>query len=341
MQIYIDESGSFVDAKNEGSWNCVLAYVAPSSDIRKAKIAIRDLKLRSGYKKNDEIKLHQIKDIDYFQFLSDLGKLNGVIFAIATDSGKNNDKDITVHQKKQSDAVLINLPRMKYKGGRDAVQLLGNQLLKLPSQLYAQLWCQVILIHEITTQGILYFVQRFPQSLGKFKWRIDQKNSSKIDFEDAFEKITPMLIQSFTIDKTAVFLEGADYSALKKYSFENGKVPTYLKDEYGIDFSSTNKINININKLVRDDLDFVDSKVSKGIQIADLLSSGIRRCLRNGFRNCNLAAILLGKLMVQKPNKQTPLTLVGFKEETVDDTSHYYKVEQIMYKNCREMVAPK
>jgi len=78
---------------------------------------------------------------------------------------------------------------MKYEGGRDAVQLLGNQLLKLSPQLYAQLWYQVILIHEIVTQGILYFVQRFPQSLGSFKWRVDQKNSSKIDFEDAFEKI--------------------------------------------------------------------------------------------------------------------------------------------------------
>ena len=341
MHIYIDESGSFVDAKNEGSWNCVLAYIAPSSDIRKAKIALRDLKLRSGYKKNDEIKLRQIKDKDYFQFLSDLGKLNGVVFAVATDSGKNNDNDITLHQKKQSDAILINLPRMKYKGGRDAVQFLGNQLLKLSPQLYAQLWCQVILIHEITTHGILYFVQRFPQSLGNFKWRIDQKNSSKIDFEDAFEKITPMLIQSFTIDKPAVFLEGANYNALHKYAFEKGKVPTYLKDEYGIDISSTNKINININKLVRDDLDFVDSKVSKGIQIADLLSSGIRRCFRNGFRNCDLVAKLLGKLLVQKPNKRTPLTLVAFKKETVDNNSHYYKVEQIMYKNCNEMFTAK
>jgi len=146
-----------------------------------------------------------------------------------------------------------------------------------------------------------------------------------------------MSIQSITIDKPAVFLEGADYSALYKYAFEKGKVPTYLKDEYGIDLSSTNIINININKLVRDDLDFVDSKESKGIQIADLLASGVRRCFRNGFRNCNLAANLLGKLMVQKTNKQTPLTLVGFEEETAGKTSHYYKVEQIMYKNCREM----
>jgi hypothetical protein len=34
MNIYIDESGSFVSASKENSWNCVVAYVSPEVDTR-------------------------------------------------------------------------------------------------------------------------------------------------------------------------------------------------------------------------------------------------------------------------------------------------------------------
>jgi hypothetical protein len=199
---------------------------------------------------------------------------------------------------------------MKYETGKQAIQILSDQLGSLSPQLYVQLHCQVNLIFDIVSRAILYFVQRDPRTLRKFKWRIDQKNTTKIDFEEAFEKITPPLLQSRSIDEPLMMLKGVDYSALAPYEYTEGEAPTYLKEATGIDITD----GINIGKLVRDNLEFENSKRSEGIQIADLLASGLRRCLRNEFDRNQVAAQLLGRLMLQGQKKAPPLLLIGFDE---------------------------
>ena len=138
--------------------------------------------------------------------------------------------------------------------------------------------------------GTLYFVQRFPKDLGRYRWRIDQKNSTKTEYETAFEMLTPAWLQSFSLEKPFQFLEGADYSAFRRFSYPEGSAPTYLKTVYGSDVRGA---STNIGQLVREDLKFVDSQRDHGVQIADFLASGLRRCLRGGFKDNQQAARLL------------------------------------------------
>lgn len=67
MKIFIDESGSFVNAPSENSWNTVVAYVCPESEIRKLRELLRKFKVHSGYKYTDEVKLKDISENQYIE----------------------------------------------------------------------------------------------------------------------------------------------------------------------------------------------------------------------------------------------------------------------------------
>ncbi len=336
MNIFVDESGTFVSTTEKNSWNCVAAYVSPEVDTRKTREALQTLKNTANTLSRQEVKLKNVTEDSYIKFLEKLNKLNGTLFSVATDSSLNSVSAIKIHQQTQVDNILKNKPRMKYKGGRVGIQLLADQLSSLSPQLYAQLHCQVSLIHDFVQRGILYHVQRHPKSLGKFRWRIDQKNSSKPTFEEAFEKITPALLQTISFRDPMIMLKGADYSAFSTYEYAKGEGPTYLKEEYGIDLGDDP--GLNLGKLIRDDIKFEDSKHNLGIQMVDLLASGIRRCLRNDFNQNNIIARHLGSLMVAQKHNEPPIHLVGFVEVKVEHSNPAYKAVREMTKFSRAIL---
>lgn len=128
-------------------------------------------------------------------------------------------------------------------------------------------------------------------------------------------------------------IKGADYRPLAPYYYEEGRAPTYLKEIYGLEVNS----GLNIQKVLRENLKFADSNHSVGIQIADLLASGIRRCLRGGFNENNKAAFLLGKLMVQAAHNKPPINLIAFRERAVKET-HTRDAVKNMIRSCKSMV---
>jgi hypothetical protein len=182
----------------------------------------------------------------------------------------------------------------------------------------------------------LYFVQRRPKCLGKFRWRIDQKNSDKPTFEQAFEKLTPALLQVTSIEEPSIALKGADYSAFSRFIYAHGEEPRYLKEEYGIDISPD--FGVNIGKLFREDIQFGDSKTNWGVQIADLLASGVRRCLRGGFDDNDLAAKLIGRLTLDNEKGKEPIMLLGFSERKVGLGTSAWNAIKYISQNSRPML---
>jgi hypothetical protein len=120
---------------------------------------------------------------------------------------------------------------MRYEGGRTGVALLANQMEALPHQLYVQLVCQTHLLHDIVGRAVNYFAQRNPATLGEFRWRIDQKDTSKTVYEDAFEKIAPALLQTRSFSEPLERVKGFNYSHFSAYEYEDGKMPDYLRTE--------------------------------------------------------------------------------------------------------------
>lgn len=308
MNIYIDESGSFVSAAQRESWNAVAAVAATESARRDIQRSISRLRGKVGIQQGREIKLNQLSESQYLGFLKSLRDIELVVFATATDAGLNTTVLVTEHQRVQVENVRKNIPRMKFEGGRQGIALLADQLEALPPQLYVQLVCQVNLLHDITKRAITYFVQRAPVTLREIRWRIDQKNTAKTAYEEAFEKIAPPLLQSRSFDEPMIMVKEFDYSDFRQYEFEKGQMPDYLQTEYGLPVVD----GINVQKLIRGNLRFEDSQISDGIQVADLVASGIRRLLRARFKENPLIARALGRLTMQNERGKMPIELVAF-----------------------------
>jgi hypothetical protein len=69
MNVYIDESGSFVNATKRGSWNDGVAYALPERELRRLKETLMSLKLANGYSCAQEVKLRDVGEKAYFSFL--------------------------------------------------------------------------------------------------------------------------------------------------------------------------------------------------------------------------------------------------------------------------------
>ena len=67
----------------------------------------------------------------------------------------------------------------------------------------------------------------------------------------------------------------------------------------------------NLQKLFRGNLCFADSKKIDGLQIADLLASGLRRVLKQAFDDPNGVAEKLGRLTVQNVRGEQSISLVS------------------------------
>ena len=313
MYIFLDESGSFVNAPNQNAWNVIVAYMMPERDLSRIQRAVADLHVAAGALQRDEIKLKEIKEADYFNFLDHLNQLHGIFFAVATDAGLNGIGQIEAHREIQAEEIVRHVDVMQHETGRQALRNLSDRVRRLSPQLYIQLKCQVVLIDTVIRDGTLYFVQQFPEELGKFHWRIDQKNSTKTEYEEAFEMLTPAWLQTFSLRTPLIMLDDADYNAFNRFEYPEDKAPTYLKTAYGIDIGSAGGINVGL--LMREDLKFVDSKEDHGIQVADLLAAGVRRCLRAQFNDNQRAAQLLGGLMLQRGSNGPPIRLLGFSRQ--------------------------
>ena len=79
MNIFLDESGSFVSAPKENSWNCIVAYMVPEFERRKLSGTVTELKKSRGIPQNKEVKLREIHEEGYFSFLRNLAKLKGTL----------------------------------------------------------------------------------------------------------------------------------------------------------------------------------------------------------------------------------------------------------------------
>lgn len=332
MNLFIDESGSFVFTVDPDSWCCVGAYSIPEGELFRMRAIIQNLKEDAGYHKTDEIKLHDLSESQFFRFLNALDQLGGTFHAVATDSSVNNTEIIKEHQMKQSDLIVEHIDKMKYEEGRRSVIALGKRVKSLSPQLYVQLQCQLQLMIGVLQSIITYYAQRNPRSLGQFKWSIDQKNLTKTKYEEAYEILGPPIMQSYSIKDPLILLEGADYSYMKKFEYTPETKPKYLSEVYGIDVKAGSEFNIG--KILREDINFVDSKKSYGIQTVDLLISGLRRLLRREFTNNEVISEAMGKLMIQQKHNSFPVNMIGFSEGSMINGETVILLK-ILTANCR------
>jgi len=330
MNFFIDESKLFVYTPNSNSWNVVACYVVSDDDYIHAQNITKRLKISAGLDIYDEVKINELSESKYTVFLKELQKLGGTLYAVATDAGLNTPEVIHSHQVLQGEKIVEHKEKMKYEKGKQALENLRDRVLRLSPQLYVQLFCQLNLMVKVINTVISYYIQRDPRSLSRFKWRLDQKDITRTDFENVFEILTPRIIQSKSITDPLMMIKGFDYSVMKKYEYTKNNVPEYLKEQYGLNVEG----GYDIKTIIYEDIDFVDSKNNIGIQIIDLLASGLRKCLRFEFNNNRSIACELGKLMVQARHNSSPIDLICLSTNT-KPAKEVVRLIRIMISVCR------
>lgn len=333
MNIFIDESGSFTWHPQPNSWCVVAAVTAPETSRRDIAEVLRKVRAKHGAYKG-EVKLPQMGERGLGEFLDDLAEVDLALFATATDSGLNSPELVATHRTAQSAAIRANLPRMKYEGGRAGVTLLADQIDSLPNQLYVQLICQVSLLDDVMRRAINFWVQRHPATLREFRWRVDQKNTTKTTFESAFEKLAPALLQTRSIKTPTFFVNEFDYRHFSAYRFAEGEFPSYLQTDYDLPPME----GFNLQKLFRGNLTFADSKQLDGLQITDILASGLRRVLKQAFDDPQRIAEKLGRLTIQNTNGLQSINLISLgSEETL--RAPQANVVKALTQNCQPFMA--
>lgn len=333
MISYIDEAGTFVSkGSSKNSWCTVACYSHPEFEKRKLAELLKRLKLQEGFTYDSEVKLKNISENSYIRFLEDLSQLNGALFCVATDSNFNSIDKINSHKDATTKSILRGQNEMKYDGGREGMKILYKQLNGLPEQLYVQFHCQSVLLSSFMDRGIAFYVQRYPNSLRNFRWQYDAKDLLKItNFEDFFQKFVPVLLQAYSIKNPSILLDWCDYSPMKNYICD---IPDYLAESVP---ELKGQRGFDVQKIIREDIQFINSKTSSGIQIADLLASGLRRLLRLEFSNNLLVARSFGKLLLQEEGNDSPISLIAFDGGfEIDD--NLTKVIQIMISSCQRIL---
>lgn len=316
MRIFIDESGTFTFTPNHNAWSALGAVVILDEAMGATESVLQQFKVENGVSPHDELKLGKVRDeMSYFRLLNRLASLNCTLYALATDAHLNTPKAVGLHKEGSVQGLLRHIDCLVHQTLRDDILNISNQVFRLSDQLYIQFICQIKLMHYVVTQAMTYYAQHKPESLGSFIWRVDQKDPErKTEFEDVFEKLSPPYLQSMSITDPLPMVEGFDYSHMARYNFSETEKPTYLKEHYNLDIDLHNVLDIK--KLIREDIQFVDSKTDFGIQLADLLTAGLRRCLRKEFKDNLRAAAFLGRLMVNRGRAQQPVLLLSLGEET-------------------------
>lgn len=332
MKIFLDESGTFSAADTAGAFCVVAAYVMPECAWVDVQAVLNQFKAEAGFLRNTEVKRKNASEAVYFRFLQRLGRLPGIVVAVATDAAYN--EAASRHQEEQAGEIAESEPSMIYPEGKAAIRKLAADLRSLSTQNYVELMCRTHLAWNVIKTGSLYFVQRIPETLSSFEWRFDQKDISRTRFESTFKNVSIALMQTMSFRDPIRCLEGADYSDFDSQFAWQAGAPAWLppvEAERGL---------VDAGKIWREKHEFLDSKTDVGIQVADLVVSGIYGCLRGRFANNDMAACLLGHLMVSPPKGKQAIQLIGLTDRPTDSAvaRDVARSVIIMNKTSRPMV---
>lgn len=333
MHIFADESGTFSASEDPASFCVVTSYVVPERSRKLVEKCLIDAKLEAGFRASDEVKAKNLGEPRYFAFLESLGKLEGTVLATATNMALNQN----AARKKEEQAVAIeaNIPRMLHEEGRSLISALAMDVRRLSDQQFVELSCRAHMVWDVIRLATLYYVQRVPATLSAFRWVFDQKDKKPNHFEKAFTNLLTPLTQTLALSSPFQSLEGADYSKFERF-YRHGPAPEWLPAQA---HEGDTGMLIDANKVWYEHLKFVDSTASLGVQIADLVSNGILRCLRGRFADNERAAELLGRLMVVRERGMPPLGLLSLADAEATVAPEVARVIKLMKRHTRPMLA--
>lgn len=329
MNIFIDESGNFIHSLNEKSWSAVGALAIPEESLPEAYSILKEFKENAGARSNDEAKDRSTyEDGSIKKLASSLARINCSLYCIALYGGPDSETDIEAQKKQKIEALRLG----NQNSSIEAIQIAEKTIKtieKLPPQLYFQAIAHISLIKQFISKGITHYALHAPEALSKFTWRIDRKNKQKkMPFEEIIETMMTGSIQEQSRTEPSPRIIGRNYSYVDKYLLP---APEEYPFPEGAPYANVG--GWDLIRIVHEDYKLEDSEVSEGIQLADILVSSVRRCLRDSFDDPESVAESLGGLMIESHLKEPCLRIYNFGKSS----SSFGRAEDIL--NCFNLTA--
>jgi hypothetical protein len=306
MHTYVDEAGVFVIPSNK-KWavSCVGALTIRDEDVNDIFTKFSSIKAEWETSGNSEHKGSRLDEWQVRQVVELLSEFPVIFEVTAIDMATQTNSGLTRHRLGQAKKIV---ERVTDKFHPNLVQDLNDLKRRLegtPNQLYVQAVCSFELLYRVVQTATLYYAQRYPQALSEFHWFIDAKHQKITPYEDLWAQILMPSLQSKSISEPFIQLIEADYSYFEKYYYESEELPEHLKEAFG---DAKPFQGIEIRDIYKKNLSFEQSHMNLGVQLADILTTSVRRAMNghlqeNGWGN-------IGKLMVQAPRHSQTIQMI-------------------------------
>lgn len=306
MHIFIDESGLFSTEPNPHAWSTVGGIAIPDGSLTKVSEALKNLKKAYEIDPSNEFKRPRpdCASESYQEFLDALDAADCTLHVLSTRSSSTETATLEKHRSATTMAVRSYANKVP-NAATHAEEVIG--LIKsLSPQEYNQCVLQAQMICDMLPKVITHYAGILPHELGRFKWVIDRKNFSENRYERCFKELYVGLVTVRSARQASSIISGRDYSAFFKKFSPNENMDELIrrsKEMYEIDHThlSNSAVPLSFGALLQNEFSLEDSKLSDGIQVADLLVSSVNRCLKQNYTDNVKMAKALGRLMINAP----------------------------------------
>ncbi|HEY6290488.1 MAG TPA: DUF3800 domain-containing protein [Terriglobia bacterium] len=307
MRIYIDEAGSFVvpPTTRPHSFSLVLALAVPSAS--EADLFYEFLRLRDDWPNPAvEIKGSTLDESEAAQVIDLVCRYEVLVNFFTIDMATHGDQVVDDFRMRQAAAVTAHLTQAHHPNIVAQLHTQADKIRAMRNQLFLQAFLTIQLILEVIEEATLYYVQRLPRELGEIAWFVDRKNRTITQMEEMWTTLILPMSESHFARNPLKTLIGADYSHFDaRYGFTAETVDPqmarhleWMQQVHGTRPLGGGKTALNAKLLLSDWREFLDSRDSLGVQLADMLATILRRALNDrlqfpGWEN-------FGKLLARK-----------------------------------------
>jgi hypothetical protein len=268
MDIYIDESGTFTPGSSVGAVGALVVTESQLPLLESRYAQLRPLLPKDGA----EVKGRLLGEGDVARVV-DVARRSGLIYEVTViDLLPSETALIEEHRAGQCEGLTRGLTEKHQPSLVAGVHALRARLEKMPLQLYVQFVATCDLLWTTLQHATLYYCQREPRSLARFRWIVDAKAPKGItDWEDWWSWAVKPMLQARSLRQPFGQLESGDYShlAAKELPMPDFLVKEFprLKDKTGLSLSGA------FQEIV------FSADTPTGLELVDVLTNAVRRAL--------------------------------------------------------------
>jgi hypothetical protein len=309
MRICIDEGGTFqVVIGRKYLYSVVVALVIPS--CRENDLFYGFLRLRNGWNNPAiEVKGSQLDEHRIAQVIALLASYDVVLEFCAIDMAWHSDTGVTAFKLDQARKLLASLTPAHHATLVAELTELSKLLEALPNQLFVQMFVTIELILETIQAVTLYYCQRIPAELGRFDWLIDRKDEHLTSMEKLWSTLIAPIASNRGLEEPFITLKEGDYSHFERFRVKRDAVEMHeyvkwLDENIRVERGAGERRIFNVALLLKESLNFAESKDELGLQLADIVASACRRAFNGNLQQIGWEG--LGQLLIKK-NEKPPI----------------------------------